>query len=74
MSDVMLDGQIAEECDKEKRMYLFYYCEGVDAWVPATRLTENTVDPGNYDDGEEWTVRFKRFDMTLTEFNNLPED
>ena len=60
----------------EKKPRLFYWNDGVDAWVPVPDKIEDIVDLESSlcEDKEEMEVRFKRFDMTDEEFDNLPED
>lgn len=58
----------------EKNPYLMYYEAGLDAWVPAPERTENIVDVGLLEEGEQQVVRFKRVDFTDAEYAALPED
>jgi len=53
---------------------LFYFCEGMGAWVPVTN-SDKMLDPelDFFDDGEIKTVKFQRIDMTDEEFDNLPD-
>jgi len=60
--------------DGTKKPRLFYFEEGVDAWIPAPDNRENIVDLDIFSgSGEIIEIQFKRIDMTDTEFNNLPE-
>ena len=68
-------GERMTKPSSAKTPRLFYWEEGVDAWCPVPDLIENVVDLGSFcEDGEVQEIRFKRFDMTDKEFNNLPED
>lgn len=59
--------------DQVKKPRLFYFDEGVDAWVPAPEPFRNAIDPEALDDGEEHSIMVKRFDMTDAELAALPE-
>ena len=58
----------------QKHPYLFYHCDGQDAWIPASEMLENTIDVANLEDKEEYEVRFKRLDLTDKEYDEMPED
>lgn len=57
-----------------KKPRLFYYEEGVNAFVPVPDKVENIVDVNMLCDKEETEITFKRFNMTDEEMENLPED
>ena len=57
----------------EKKPRLFYWEEAADAYVPAPDQVENIIDVESLDDGDGWDIRFRRFDMTDAEYENLPE-
>lgn len=57
----------------EKHPRLFYFEEGESCWCPAPDKVENIVDVSVFFDGDEIEIRFKRFDMTDEQFQNLPE-
>lgn len=64
-------------CEKfktEKFTYLFYYCDGFDAWIPASEKIENVVDVGDFDNDEEREIKFKRVDMTDYEYANMKDE
>ena len=57
-----------------KKPRLFYYEEGVNAWIPAPDQTENIIIVDNFmKDGEVQNIRFKRIDMTDDELDSLPD-
>lgn len=58
-----------------KKPRLFYYAEGVDAWIPVPDLVEGELvcTADEMEDGEQMEMRFKRIDMTDEEFACLPE-
>jgi hypothetical protein len=58
-----------------KKPRLFYYEDAVDAWIPAPEQIEDILDIDSFSfDEEVIKIRFKRFDMTDHELDNLPED
>ena len=58
----------------ERKPRLFYYEEAVDSWIPAPDKVENIIIASEQmDDQEEIEIRFKRFDLTDEEYDNLPE-
>lgn len=60
----------------DKKPRLFYWEEGVGAWVPAPDAVEHIVSLDSFfgADDDEIEIRFKRFDMTDAELDALPED
>lgn len=57
-----------------KKPRLFYWEEAEDCWTPAEGLEiDNIVDVSSMDNEEVIEIRFRRFDMTDSEFENLPE-
>lgn len=59
----------------EKHPRLFHYCEGFDAWVPASEKSiEDIVCPTGMADGDVTSADFMRQDMTDLEFDSLPSD
>lgn len=63
-----------EDKDK-KKPHLFYWEDAEDCWCPAAGLDlENIIDISIFSShGDEIEIRFKRFDMTDKEINDLPE-
>lgn len=58
-----------------KKPRLFYYEEGVDSWCPVPENIESIIGVENFcEDKEVIEIKFRRFDMTDEEFDNLPED
>ena len=54
---------------------LFYWEEGIGAWIPAPDKVENMVDVDEDLEQDEVVMwHFKRVDMTDEEFDNLPEE
>ena len=54
--------------------YLFYYEEGVNAWIPAPDDLSGIIDVDNFGaSGEVQEIQFKRVDMTQWQFDNLPD-
>ncbi|EOV1090651.1 hypothetical protein ACOLXF_000289 [Vibrio fluvialis] len=56
------------------KSYLFYYEDSVDAWVPVPKCIDGIIGTESLDEGEELDIRFKRFDMTEEEYQNIPLD
>ena len=54
--------------------YLFYWCDGLSAWVPVPDKVDCIISKDDLDVGETEEVRFKVFEMAEEEFNNIPED
>lgn len=66
------------DCEKyatEKFTYLFYWADGIDAWVPVPGRVEGGLifTSDELHDGETMTVNFKRFDMTDLEYDTMDE-
>ena len=57
----------------EKNAYLFCLDEAVNAFVPAAKGIENTIDVADMCDGERVEIIFKRADMTDQEFDAIPD-
>lgn len=58
---------------KDKYPYLFYYEDGVNAFIPVPDKVQEIIDiEHSIDKDEELEVRFKRFDMTDEEIDLLP--
>ena len=56
-----------------KKPRLFYWEEAVDSFVPAPEKVENIVDAEfSFEEGDEITITFKRFDMSDAEMEALP--
>jgi len=58
-----------------KKARLFYWEEGHDSWIPVPVNVDGELicTEDSMDEGEEITLRFKRFDMTDEEMAALPE-
>ncbi len=65
-------------CEKyatEKNPYLFYYEEGVEAWVPVPEKTEHLiVVDDQLDNDERMQLYFRRIDMTDKQIAEMPCD
>lgn len=59
---------------KNRKPYLFYYEEALDAWIPAPENVNSLMPIENLDGGEEREIRFKRLDLTDKELDELPEE
>lgn len=59
--------------ETEKIPRLFYWEEAEDAWVPAPDKVENIIDASNLDVGDDIEIRFRVFEFTGAEMNQLPE-
>jgi hypothetical protein len=58
----------------EKFSQLFYYEQGLDAWIPAPCDVRSILDLNYLDNSEIVNIQFKRIDMTDKEMDELPED
>lgn len=66
-----------KNCDNyktKKYPYLFYYEEACDAFIPAPEEIDGILSIEDMEENEETEIRFKRFDLTDEEFDNLPDD
>ena len=55
---------------------LFYYEDAVDAWIPAPDDIESiiSVEDQLCEHGDTIEIQFKRYDMTDSQIDNLPEE
>jgi len=56
-----------------QKSFLFYREIGLDAWVPVPENIDDILNENNVDDGEVFSVDFKRLKMTQQEFDAIPE-
>lgn len=56
---------------EEKKKYLFYYKDEVEAWIPAPEKSENIINGDDYDENEIIGIDFTVFLLTETQFKNL---
>jgi len=56
-----------------KEKYLFHWDENYEAWVPTPQKIEDLIDTSLMDLGDEQTIRFRVFEMTIKEFEALDE-